>query len=100
MYVIFYNLRGYDSHFIMQEIGKFNKDINVSPNNMGKYMAFMIDQNLIFRDSFEFMNQSLSKIANNLPKDGVYHTKKNEFGSNHLELITKSVYIPLIIWMI
>ena len=36
IYVIFYNLRGYDSHLIMQEIRKFNKDINVIPNNMKK----------------------------------------------------------------
>ena len=48
IYVIFHNLRGYDSHLIMQEIGKFNKNINVIPNNMEKYMAFMIDRNLIF----------------------------------------------------
>ena len=33
MFVIFHTLRGYDSHLIMQEIGKFNKD-NVIPNNM------------------------------------------------------------------
>ena len=36
MYVTFHNLRGYDSHLIMQEIGKFNKDINVIPNNLEK----------------------------------------------------------------
>ena len=83
----------------MQETGKFNKDINVIPNNMEIYMAFMIDRNLIFIDSFQFMNQSLSNLANNLPKDGFYRTK-NEFGSNNLELITKRVYIPMIIWMI
>ena len=81
----------------MQEIGKSNKDINVIPNNMEKYLAFMIDRNLIFIDSFQFMNQNLSNLANNLPKDGFYHTK-NEFGSNNLELIIKRVYIPMIIW--
>ena len=59
----------------MQEIGKFNKDINVILNNMEKYMAFMIDRNLIFKDSFQFMNQNVSDLANNLPKDGFYHTK-------------------------
>ena len=32
--VIFHNLKGYDSHFIMQEIGKFKQAINVIPNNM------------------------------------------------------------------
>ena len=94
IYVIFHNL-SYDSHLIMQEIGKFNKDINVIPNNMKKkkkHMAFMIDRNLIFIDSFQFMNQSLSNLVNNLPKDGFYHTK-NEFGS-------KRVYVPMIICMI
>ena len=90
--VIFHNLRGYDSHLIMQEIGKFNKVINVIPNNMEKYMAFMVDD-LTFIDSFQFMNQSLSNLANNLPKDGFYHTK-NEFGSNNLELITKKGVYP------
>ena len=55
IYVIFHNLRGYDSYLTMQEIGKFNKDINIIPNNMGKYMAFMIDRNVIFIDSFQFM---------------------------------------------
>ena len=53
--VIFYNLRGYDSHFIMQQIGEIaNKyaykdkkgkeqplTISAIPNNMEKYMAFM-----------------------------------------------------------
>ena len=40
IYVIFHNLRGYDSHLIMQEIGKFNKGIKVIPNNMKKIYGF------------------------------------------------------------
>ena len=55
--------------------------------------------NLIFTASFQFMNQSLTYLANNLPKDGFHHTE-NEFGPNSLELIIKKVYIPMIIWMI
>ena len=90
---IFHNLRGYDSHLIMQEIGKFSNDINVIPNTMEKYVAFMIDKNLIFMDSFQFMLQSLSDLTNNLPKDGFYHTK-NEFGSNNLKLITRKGVYP------
>ena len=78
---------------MISKIGKFNKDIKVIPNNMEKYMAFMIDKNLIFTDSFQFMNRSFSNLANNLPKDGFYHTK-NEFGSNNLELITKKGVYP------
>ena len=57
--VIFHNLRGYDSHFIMQEIGKFKMDINVIPNNMEKYMAFMLGKHLVFLDSLQFMSSSL-----------------------------------------
>ena len=78
---------------VMQEIGKFNKDINVIPTNMEQYIAFMIGRNLIFIDSFQFMNESLSDLANNLLEDGFYHTK-NEFCSNNLELITKKGVYP------
>ena len=64
--VIFQNLRGYDSHFIMQQIGEIVKNytykdkqgkeqlmkINAIPNNMEKYMAFMLGNHLNFIDSF------------------------------------------------
>ena len=63
----------------MQEIGKFNKTINVIPNNMEKYMAFMISD-LVFIDSFQFISSSLIDLANNFPKDGFRYIKQ-EFGS-------------------
>ena len=34
--VFFHNLRGHDSHFHIQEIGKFNRKISVIPNNTEK----------------------------------------------------------------
>ena len=40
-------------------------------------MACIIDKNLIFIDFFQFMNKSLSDLADDLPKDSFYHTKKN-----------------------
>ena len=48
---IFHNLRGYDSHLIIQEIGKFDVKVNVIPNGLEKYMAFTINKNLVFIDS-------------------------------------------------
>ena len=77
----------------MQEIGKFDENINVIPNNMEKYMAFMIDRNLMLIDSFQFMNRSLSDLADDLPKDNFYHTKK-EFGTENLQLITRKGVYP------
>ena len=61
--VIFHNLRGCDSHLIMQQIGKIAKDksyvdkngerkdikINAIPNNMERYMAFTLGNNLTQR---------------------------------------------------
>ena len=74
--VIFHNLRGYDSHFIMQEIGSIGKqhnvDINCIPNNMEKYMAFMLGKHFIFMDSFQFIASSLGKLAGNLPEDAFH----------------------------
>ena len=93
IYVIFNYLRGYDSNLIMQEIGKFSNNVIIIPNNMEKYMAFMIDRNLIFIVSFQFMNRSLSDLADDLPKDSFYHTKK-EFGTENLVLITRKGVYP------
>ena len=88
--VIFHNLRFYDSHFIMERIGEIankhgytnNKgekqdlNINAIPNNMEKYMAFMLGNHLTFIDSFQFMNSSLDKLVSNLPKDDLIYTSK------------------------
>ena len=88
--VIFHNLRGYDSHFIMQEIGQIVKDyeytnkngkkcqmnINAIPNNMEKYMAFMLGNHLTFIDSFQFMGSSLEKLVSNITKCGKCETCK------------------------
>lgn len=94
--VTFHNLRGYDSHLIMQELGSIGKqhnvDINCIPNNMEKYMAFMLGKHLVFMVSFQFMASSLGKLAANLPEDA-FHYSKQEFKNNNFELMKqKGVY--------
>ena len=104
--VIFHNLRGYDSHFIMQQIGEIankhgytnNKgekqdlNINAIPNNIEKYMAFMSGNHLMFIDSFQFMSSSLDKLVSNLPKDDLIYTSK-AFKGKRLDLMSqKGVY--------
>ena len=38
--VVFHYLKNYDSHLMMQELGKFNLKINVIPNELEKHMSF------------------------------------------------------------
>ena len=40
IHIVFRNLKNYDFHLIMQELGKFNLKINVIPNGLEKYMSF------------------------------------------------------------
>ena len=70
--VIFHNLKGYDSHFIIKKLGK-NTNINVIAQNFEKYISFTIDS-LKFLDSFQFMSQSLDSLSNNLTKDSFIYT--------------------------
>ena len=56
-------------------------DINVFPNNMEKYMAFMLGKRLVFIDSLQLMRSSLDKLVSNLPNDASKYTSeeiKNE----------------------
>ena len=39
-FVIFHNLRGYDSHLFFCELSKFDVKINVIPNGLEKHIAF------------------------------------------------------------
>ena len=67
--IVFHNLKNYDSHHIMQELGKFNLKISVIPNGLEKYMSFTISNKLRFIDSFQFLSSSLDSLVTNLNKD-------------------------------
>ena len=68
--VVFHNLRGYDSHLMMESIGKMSKGKNLSviPNHTEKYLSFSVD-NLRFIDSLQFLNASLDTLVTNLAKE-------------------------------
>ena len=68
--VVLHNLRGYDSHLIMQGLGKLKGvPIKCIPNNTEKYISFAVGD-LVFIDSRQFMNASLEKLVSNLAKEG------------------------------
>ena len=90
----------------MQQIGEIAKkhaytnkkgekqdlNINAIPNNMKKYMTFMLGNHLTFSDSFQFMSSSLDKLVSNLPKDDLIYTSK-VFKRKRLNLMSqKGVY--------
>ena len=66
--VIMHNLKGYDSHFIIQEIGRISKNINdimVIPTTKEKYLSFGFEH-LQFIDSFAFLPKSLDELVKSL----------------------------------
>ena len=105
--VVFHNLRGYDSHFLMQNIGEIvnrnsytdkngderKMNINAIPNNMEKYMAFMLGNHLNFIDSFQFMSSSLDKLVSNLPGEAFKYTSE-VFDNEKFSLMKKKGVYP------
>jgi len=90
--VLFHNLKGYDSHFIIRELTKkehsyINKDgkeittkVDVIANNSERYITFSF-RKLQFLDTMAYLNSSLDKLVSTLFKskgaDGLKHTKQH-----------------------
>lgn len=96
--VVFHNLRGYDSHFIIQYINKLGeselKKLNVIANSMEKFMTFST-ANMKFIDSFQHISCSLDQLVQNLKKSGInsFGYTSKFFNGQKLDLITqKGVY--------
>ena len=80
--VFFHNLKGYDSHLILESLDQetINKsEIKIIPSNSGKYMSCSyirkrnekskLTYEIRFLDSFAFMSSSLDSLSKNLPED-------------------------------
>ena len=82
--IICHNLSNYDSHLIMQERGKFKKQIR-------KYMSFIISNKLIFIDSFHLLSSLLDSFVRNLSKDDFRYCSQ-EFDTNVLDLVQQEEF--------
>ena len=88
--VIFQILKNYDSHSIMQELGKFNLKINVIPNVLEKYMSFSVNNKLNFIDSLQRLSSSLDRLVKNLAKDDFKYLSQ-KINNNVLNLVKQSL---------
>ena len=91
--VVFYKLENYDSHLIMQELGKINLKINVIPDGLEQYMRFSINNRLSVIDSFHFLSSSLDSLVKNVGKDDFKYLSQ-EFDSNVLDLVKQKGIFP------
>ncbi len=69
-----HNLRGYDSHFIIKNLGldKRIKHTSALPSNGQKLKTFTLNS-YCFLDSLDFLQGSLSDLVNSLPHSHPFH---------------------------
>ena len=73
MHIFFHGLSNYDSHFLIQKLYKYNTDkISIIPRNSERYLSFSIGC-VHFKDSYQFMSESLAVLAQNLLDKGEEH---------------------------
>ena len=91
--VVLHNLKRYDSHLIMQKLGKFNLKVNVIPNRLEKYMSFNINSKLSFIESFQFLSSSLDSLVKNVSNDDFKYLSE-EIHNKVLHLVKQNGFYP------
>ena len=111
--VVFHNLSGYDRHLFIKNLGFSEGNIDCIPNNEERYISFNkkiqvgsytkkvenkeetkpLYHQIRFIDSFKFMDGSLDKLVNNLPKDA-FNKVKRYYVEDKLDLLTRKGIYP------
>ena len=96
--VWFHNLKGYDSHLIIEKVGEHTSKLSVIPQNYERYVSFSYD-NLVFKDTAGFLNTSLDTLVSNLYAGGAgKHTFKHSIhhckDKSKVDLILKKGVFP------
>lgn len=113
--MIFHNLSGYDSHFIIRALAtSFDGDISIIPHNDQHYIAFTktvgdsekkktnsLDKRrsvirFKFIDSFRFLDASLDRLAQDLPSNEkkILHIEFNGIDADQMQLLERKGIFP------
>ena len=91
--VVFHNLKRYDGHLIIKEMPNFDVRNDVIPNGLEKERAFIVNKNLVFIDSKQFMNSSLDSLVKNLV-DGSFKYLSKEFNGVYFDAVKEKGIYP------
>ena len=91
--VVFHNLRGYDSHLLMQAISRVKGRVSCIPNNTEKYISFSLGQ-LRFIDSAQFLLPPLDKLVAANPPEAFQITARYEPKQQRRELLLRKGVYP------
>ena len=98
--IVFHNLTGYDSHFIIREIAtSFAGRVQLIPQTKERYVSFTkhivgSDINFRFIDSFRFMASSLEKLASYLTELKIVRREFSHLSDAAFELLTRKGVFP------
>lgn len=105
--VYFHNLKGYDSHLILESINQKIIDysnITIIPNNSAKYISFSYKKprkddskmtyEIRFLDTFGFMASSLDALSNNLTDEQFKISKQFYKNDEHFNLMKRKGAYP------
>ena len=76
----------------MQELGKFNFEVNVIPYGLEKYMSISL-KSYVFLDNFKFLSSSLDSLVKNLTEIDFGHLSQ-EFDNEVLDLVKRNGFCP------
>ena len=91
--VTFYNLKNYDWHLVMQELGKSQFKINVISNWLEQYLSYSISDKFSFVARSQFLSSSLDRLVKNLDIGG-FNYSSQEFVNNVFDLVEQKGFYP------